>query len=161
MNKLGNNQEFGRGGPDAADDSMLSDAGRSRRDEMLVELQGVVVGEGRRRRAVRSCSLAVMMILVGVTIVGRWPVAQSPVAITMNNKIEQKESISHIQIVRSRPEAVAAMIALPTVDLSTYYVDDRELVNTLSSIGRPSGLIRKGGDVRLAAAVIDPILQPH
>ncbi len=161
MSKIGNENRFGTNYADGNDDLMLSELGRSRRDALLVELQGAVVGEGRRRRVrrnvMRSASLAMVMIGVGVTFVATRPAVHAPVVLTVSNKTEKNEFISRIQIMQTRPEAVAAMIAHPAGDLSHYYVNDRELVDTLSSIGRPSGLIRKDGVVRLAVAVTDPI----
>ncbi len=143
---------------DDFDDAILSEAGRERRDAMLVDLQGLVVGEGRRRRVrrriVRGVSLFVLTMMVSASLVTIWPTSHTPITVTSNPK---PESSSLIQIVETNPQAVAAMIAKPTVNLANYYIDDRELVDTLAAIGRPSGLIRKGGEVCLASPVTDPI----
>jgi len=156
MSNLSNGKGFGPNGDGVDDYLMLSETGRMRRDAMLVELQGVVVVEGRRRstrrRAMRSASVVALMIGFGFMLVGMWPTARMPTVVSTQAKPELS---SYIQIVQTRPEAVAAMIALPAGDLSHYYVNDRELVDALASIGRPSGLIRRGGVVRLASKVTD------
>ena len=109
-----------------------------------------------QRKIVRSVSLAVIIIGAGISLWTQWPTSYKPDAITINS---DPNPSMRIQIVEANPEAVAAMVINPTVNLAKYYIDDRGLTDMLSEIGRPSGLVRTRGVVCLAVPVTDPISQ--
>lgn len=60
----------------------------------------------------------------------------------------------------SEPGALERYRSDVHVDVSAYYVDDRQLLATLLEIGRPVGLVRSGGRVTLTKPVTDAELSP-
>ncbi len=147
----------------------LSEAGRARRGAMLGELGGemdrVRVGRVRRKRAV------VGVCVVGVAAVGVWigvrgnPPAQQIVGLAQ--PVERP-------VVEDAPEVVASMVeriaGLPTLEVVREFsgvvrvvragdaagierVGDSMLLAELNRMGRPTGMIRRGGAVYLTASV--------
>ncbi len=148
---------------DSAD--LLSDSGRARRDAMLPLLQAAVMREGRRRRVRRSvargAATAALFILVGVALVNTWPTSHGPRGPRDDLAVETPDSRGGlITIVQIDPGALGRYTFIADIDPADYIVDDEEFVAALAAIGRPTGLIRSQGKIRLTHAVTDAELAP-
>ena len=143
----------------------LSGTGAARRDSMLPLLQGAVVREGARRRArrvtVRRVGALGLVVALGVSIFLTRPatVNESPVVSNdpMAPTIDPPMSIVRF---KSEPGALERYTYVPQVDPASYIVDDQAFVAVLASIGRPTGLVRRGGRVELTSFTPDPIRVP-
>lgn len=138
----------------------LTDAGRSRRDAMLSELQDAVVREGRRRRARKSAGrVAGTMLLLALfcfTLVRTRPGPTNlPIARIDQPTRAETPRDQFVSFLETVPGALDRHRIDTKVELGDYIVDNRELVSTLAAIGRPAGLIRTQGGIRLTAAVTD------
>lgn len=132
---------------------------------MLPLLQGAVVREGARRRARRAAirragafslvvGLGVSIFLTRLATVNESPiVSNDPMAPT----IDPPMSIVRF---KSEPGALERYTYVPRVDPAEYIVDDQAFVAVLASIGRPTGLVRRGGRVMLTSFTPDPIRIP-
>lgn len=98
------------------------------------------------------------MVVLGVSLVIGWPTSQSTGPV-VNHESKAHEAQGSIGIVRlnSAPGALQRYAYAAPVDAAEYIVDDRALVAVLASIGRPTGLVRRGGRVELTSFTPDPI----
>ena len=143
----------------------LSGTGTARRDSMLPLLQGAVVREGARRRArrmtIRRAGAFSLVVALGVSIFLTRPatVNESPV---VSNDPMAPTIVPPMPIVRfkSEPGALERYTYVPQVDPAEYIVDDQAFVAVLASIGRPSGLVHRGGRVMLTGFTPDSIRVP-
>lgn len=140
----------------------MSGAGAARRDSMLSALQGAVVREGARRRArraaLRRSGSVCMVAVLGVSLFVGWPT--SPSVDPVLTGVPQVESPIKIVRLASKPGALDRYAYAKPVDSAKYVVDDHALVAVLASIGRPSGLVHRGGRVMLTSFTPDPIRVP-
>jgi hypothetical protein len=138
----------------------LSDAGRSRCEAMLPDLQAAVVRRGHRRRmqryATRGAGTLVLLVLAGTVLVKTWPAA-GPMRIVEAPAPREPQGVerSSPQILETRPGALERYSVLPRSEPGGQIIDDRQLVAMLADMGRPAGLIRAEGHARLTADVTD------
>ena len=138
---------------------------RSRREAMLPLLKDAVVRErGRRQRrriAARGAATLALLLAVGIPILMHR--SESEVRFVSNQAAPyapDRSPFRQVSILQSRPRAYERLARTRSVDPATYTVDDRGLVQTLAAIGRPTGLIRFAGGVRLTDPVTDRELRP-
>ena len=145
---------------------LLSPTGLARREAMLDELCEVVRQTHRTRRRRRRIvgtggSLCLLMILAWLSASSAFGPDDTD-TITRNPTVPSPVAEPHEAPVRPR-FAIRTVATDPTV-MDRYHakatgavvrMDDRMLLDTLASIGRPAGLIRFGGQVRLTSAVTD------
>jgi len=165
----------------------VSDLAAHRADEMLPALQReLALGVRRRRsRAPALGASAAIVLLAGATITATLttrsrpappappappsapavPVAEAPPPVVDRAPaIEVVRSLDAplIEVVRDSPRGAPVRVyAASTVDIASISVTDRELLDLLNEIGRPSGLVRANGRVWLTAAVTDDELAPR
>jgi hypothetical protein len=145
----------------------LSLAGKTRRDTMLDELVEVMKHTHHRRRIRRrvvaggGCVSVLLLLWVfwpAVRPAERATTAEGPAAQPNRAVTSPRDDLSlrYTRLVDTDPTVVDRCRVEPesTVDR----IDDRMLVETLASIGRPAGLIRYGGRVLLTHAVTDAAL---
>lgn len=141
----------------------LSGAGRARRDALLPVLEAAVVREGRRRRvrryAMRSATAAVLLA-VGVGLVANWPSSQNQRLAGRGSAEGPREAAGRVVTLHSRPGVLDRYVVATSFNPADYTMDDRTLVDTLAAIGRPAGLIRVSGRIRLTNPVTDLELFP-
>jgi len=160
--------------PFDADDSIappLSAAGQARRDAMLGDLLGSMrrVHARRRARRVGAAGLAVVAC-VGIGVVALRP--SSPAA----SNDPAPRTVESPRIAESpRPRVAPVAPSGPVIEYAEVRTDDSSLdrlrarrsgvierigddalLATLADLGRPTGLIRTAGGVRVADAVVDP-----
>jgi len=146
----------------------LSSEGRERRDAILrdvsARLPGIASARRRRRRSVAGGAAVALLLVVGGAVVLTMqqrpanqptltpPNVAAPEAPPVNETpsidfqiVRTNDEIDPTMIVRTDPEAINAMV-----------VSDEELLRTLAEMGRPAGLIRMNGQVRLTRDVVDP-----
>jgi hypothetical protein len=151
----------------------ISPLAAQRADTMLPALQAELArGVRRKRTRTRAASACLVTLLLGGAIVAATlparrtppvpapvPLAEapsSPVKPSTTIEIVRSMDAPLIEIVRDSPrDAILAIYASPSVDLASILVTDRELLDLLDEIGRPSGLVRANGKVWLTAAVTD------
>lgn len=151
----------------------ISPLAAHRADAMLPGLQAELARGARRKKAVaRVASACVIVVLTGGAIIAATltarrsppmpaplPVVEAiPAPVGTGRSIEIVRSLDapSIEIVRDSPrDALVAIYASPSVDLASILVTDRELLDLLNEMGRPSGLVRANGKVWLTAAVTD------
>ena len=159
---INDDQENGYGTASFDSPNDLSDSGRARRDAMLPLLEAAVVREGRRRRVRRSVArgvaTAALFILVGVALVNTWPTSHRPGG--LRDDLTDGPPDPLITIVQIDPGALGRYTFIADIDPGDYIVDDKEFVAALAAIGRPAGLIRSEGKIRLTHAVTDAELTP-
>ncbi len=155
----------GRNGFDDGGVPTLSGAGADRRDSMLPLLQGMVVREGARRRArrvaIRRAGAFSLAVALGVSIIltRSAPVNESPI-VRNDPKAPTIEPTTRIVRFKSEPGVLERYAYVSRVDPAEYIVDDHAFVAVLASIGRPTGLVRRGGRVELTSFTPDPIRVP-
>lgn len=150
----------------------LSEIGVARKDRMLRELLGEMhrVHSGRRARR-RAAVLITPVLALGLAVlVWRWSpqsVAPSPNQGTIAKGPVSAPKITAPPTVAQVPVAIITMIRTPADGLDAYRVttashsidaemlDDAELLATLSSLNRPTGLVRSGDRVWLTRNVAD------
>ncbi|MCP4590693.1 MAG: hypothetical protein GY842_08110 [bacterium] len=141
----------------------LSPAGLDRKETMLDELCAAVreTHRARRRRRRFVAAGGSFCLILALAWLG-WSVSVIPSDGGMIAKVPITDRHSHEVLTVPRP-SIIRVATDPTV-LERYRarstavverIDDRILLNTLASIGRPAGLIRYGGRIRLTAAVTD------
>lgn len=144
------------------DDILLSPEGERRREAILrdvsLRLPRIVARRRARRRAVTG-SLAIALVLtVGAATlllrtpsrpVGAPPIVEAPalVAPLIDYAVVRTGPIDPSIYVKENPDAINAMV-----------ISDDELLRELAAMGRPAGLIRMNGRVRLSRDVVDPPL---
>jgi hypothetical protein len=127
---------------------------------MLPDLQAAVVRHGRRRRmqrfAVRGAGTLAVVLLAGTILVRTWP-ATEPTRIV--EAPAPREPVGprgpFPEILETKPGALDRYSILPWPQSAGQIIDDHQLVTILADIGRPAGLIRAQGDIRLTADVTD------
>lgn len=140
----------------------LSHSGAARRDAVLPFLQEAVVREGDRRRArriaMRNTAALSLLIALGATFVVGWP-ASVRNGTVVDREFSGPTSDQRFRIVRlhTEPGVVERYASAALVAVNDYNVDDREFMNMLASIGRPTGLVRREGRVILTSFTPDPI----
>ena len=155
--------------PDDEEMIALSSVGESRRDQMLTELTHAMRGVHRRRRNVRRIALASTVPIVAILAWLGWnvmqPTATNAPQYVQNSPlpIEQPPSpppsiaadtqrLATIDVV-STNAAVASQFIITTKANAT--LSDEELLATLASMNKPTGLIRSNGRVWLTDDVVD------
>ena len=156
------NHEAHHDGSSDEPSAMLSGHGAARRDSMLSVLQGAVVREGGRRRArrlaIRKASALCVVAVLGVSLVIGWPTSMRTGRVVDTRSEEPiPQDAGKIVRLRSVPGALQRYAYVTPVDPREYIVDDQALVAVLASIGRPSGLVHRGGRVMLTSFTPDPI----
>jgi hypothetical protein len=142
----------------------LSPAGQARREAMLDELLEVVKRTQRARRLRRRATvIGGCAGLVLLFVVFTWPGAPGPAPQVANLSTGQPTDVRLVEAPRP-PACITSVVETDVSVLARYRavpqpvvarMDDRMLVQTLASIGRPAGLIRFGDDVRLSRPVTD------
>lgn len=142
----------------------LSPAGHARREAMLGELLEVVKRTQRARRLRRRATIVGGCAgLVLLCVVFNWPGAPGPARQMANLSTGQPTDLRLVEAPRT-PACITSIVKTDVSVLVRYRavpepvvvrMDDRMLVQTLASIGRPAGLIRFGDDVRLSRPVTD------
>jgi hypothetical protein len=145
----------------------LSQAGTARRQAMLGELTQTMVRVHRIRRVRRrSLGALTVVFLLGVT-----GLLLQPVLFTSSNqpRIATGPQATPSDVAEITPGSVQfvttsgssmdgyVVASPPTV----VQIDDRALLRTLASMGRPTGLIRYGDRVVLTGAVTDVAQDPQ
>jgi len=136
----------------------LSEKGRQRRAHMLGELQHAMHrhhARRRRRRTITSaCALALVIALGAAT----WlSIAQrntpSPPEMTQQtpptNQPEYRLAGAQVRIISTTPDIAEKYVSSSRPQRITIIESDDELLRTLAEFGRPTGLIRINGEVRL------------
>ena len=152
----------GRGEFRTEDAVTLSDSGAARRDSVLPFLQEAVVREGDRRRArriaLRNTAAFSLLAALGATFVVVWPTSvRNGTVVDREFSGPTSEPRFRIERLRTEPGVVERYAFSATVDTNAYSIDDREFMNMLASIGRPTGLVRREGRVILTSFTPDPI----
>ncbi len=151
----------------------ISPIAAQRADAMLPALQAELArGVQRKKARTRAASACAIVLLLGGAIITatltarRSPPVPTPVSIVESSpapvnttpiiEIVRSLDAPSIEIIHDSPrDAILAIYASPSVDLASILVTDRELLDLLNEIGRPSGLVRANGKVWLTAAVTD------
>lgn len=147
-----------RPGADSTDS--LSPVARARRDAMLPLLSEVVVCEGRRRGR-RRVALRCTCLLAGAFVIGTTWVAFDGSASRRITGLQHPGAEANwggyrvVSILRSRPSALERFSVATSTSRTAYTIDDKQLVNALSAIGRPAGLIQSGDSIRFTEPVTD------
>lgn len=144
----------------------LTPAGQARREAMLGELVEVVKQTHRTRRLRRrvlgaGALVCVALLLMRLSLpVGNVVDDGARVVERMSDESDvvvpaefPPEAVRVTVIVQTDPSVVERYRAEPTG--LVVQIDDRMLLTTLASIGRPTGLIRFGDTLRLTAPVTD------
>ena len=143
----------------------LSPEGDRRREAILHEVSGRLPGIARRRRAKRRAvagALAVLL-LAGAAVVWMIPTVQSPTATQQIAEIKpavESEPLIDYAVVVSAPADPSVYVRTETESINAMVISDDELLRELAAIGRPAGLIRMNGQVRLSRDVVDPPADP-
>jgi len=142
----------------------LTPEGDRRRDEILrgvtAQLPGIVARRRRRRRAARGAVAMILLFAAGGVLmrVMRTPIpaptvpppliveapAEAPPGLIDFAIVRTSETIDPSIYIRTDTEAINAMV-----------ISDDELLRALASMGRPAGLIRMNGEIRLTRNVVD------
>jgi len=144
----------------------LSPEGERRREAILHEVSGRLPGIARRRRARRRAvagALAVLLLLAGAAVVWMIPTVQSPTAAPQIAEIKpavESEPLIDYAVVVSAPADPSVYVRTETESINAMVISDDELLRELAAIGRPAGLIRMNGQVRLSRDVVDPPADP-
>lgn len=150
--------------------SILSAAGRQRRNAMLTELLDKQQSWQRHRRARRRAGvgLAMLVVLAGASWTAlSWRGSSSnpseldrDKSLVKNNPNDtslpapdETQSPTRIQVIHNADLILADHYAKGTGLIQV--VDDAGLVQTLEELGRPAGLIRSEGRVWLTSSVVD------
>jgi len=155
----------------------LSAAGEARRERMLGDLSAVVRRSGRRRAALRRTraagAYALLLLLVASPVLvllslsprhGGGRIIEYPPDAFLEPPLAPapppEPQAPAFEIVRTNPSDYLAALVYTRVDLDALAMDDKELVHDLRAAGRPTGLMRIDGRVRLTAPVTDAELFP-
>jgi hypothetical protein len=142
----------------------LSPEGEQRRETILRDLSAQLPEITSRRRqrkrvAVGACAMALLLSVGSVVVLTMNPpvhipapeIVVTPVGpeVTTSQLIDfaivrTSDTIDPSIYVRSETEAINAMV-----------ISDDELLSELAAMGRPAGLIRMNGEVRLSRDVVD------
>lgn len=154
------------------DKPFISDAAARYAETLLPALQSDLARGVRRRSAMRRAagSCAAVALLAGVLVAAMYsargpaplstatPVVDgaSPVSPTPRIEIVRSLDAPSIERITGTVSSGAITISRVTeVDYASILVTDRELLELLNEIGRPTGLVRANGRVWLTAAVTD------
>lgn len=140
----------------------LSDAGRRRRDAMRGELQTAMRRVHQRRRAARRTVGVLTVLVIGALAWRSITPPRPPQVVKHAPGINTREvqpvedptqpSISFARV--TTDDRIAGSVeAKPTGLIQR--IDDQELLDSLADMGRPTGLIRIGGETRLTSNVSD------
>ena len=143
----------------------LSGAGTARRNSMLSILQDAVIHEGGRRRArriaIRRAGSLCLVAVLGVSLVIGWPTSKSSGPVVDNGSTaDVAQDSTRIVLLNSEPGALERYAYVTPIDPAEYIVDDHAFLAVLASIGRPTGLVHRGGRVMLTSFTPDPIRIP-
>lgn len=148
----------------------LSEAGNARRESMLIELREDMAMFHRRRRARRRAGAIIVPLALCAVVVWlaySWNAGNSATTnsglIATGDKPEnsvspkddqiETEPIMLVEHVKSDPAIVERYSALSSPQLTTI-IDDQQLLDVLSQIDRPTGLVRSEGRVWLTSNVV-------
>jgi len=158
----------------------LSEQGRMRREHMLCELVEAMSDHHRRRRhRHRVAAVCVLGVCAGGLAVWRLATVSHAPAATItevaSRLMDDSSNISATCEVNDECAATATTMLVSRVEtdssvLDRYrahathqveIVDDAELLQTLRSFNRPTGLVRMAGEAFLTASVADPFRPAH
>ena len=143
----------------------LSPEGERRREAILHEVSGRLPAIARRRRAKRRAAAGTLavLLLAGAAVVWMIPTAPTPTpapttapqVVLIEPDIEYDPLIDYA-VVESSPVDPSVYVRTDTESINAMVITDDELLRELAAIGRPAGLIRMNGQVRLTRDVVDP-----
>lgn len=139
-------------------EATLSPRGALRRDAMLGQLVLVVDRTRRRRRARRlAVSAAGCAVLIGMVLQWAMPPTDGPtIARRAGTPAPSPTATVAVQRVATDPAIVERYRAAPASLVE--WIDDRTLLDILTAIDRPAGIIRVGDRVALSRPVDDASL---
>jgi hypothetical protein len=148
------------------DDLPLSPEGEQRKDEILREvsqrLPGIAARRRARRRAVRGSLAVALALTAGVVVVLTRSTPSNPVPtpapIIAESPAPERPLIDFAVIHTSPVDPVMMYVRADTEVINAMVISDDELLRELAAMGRPAGLIRMNGQVRLSRDVTDPPL---
>lgn len=153
--------------PEHEHDQRLSPQGLRRRDEIRESiskrLPAIAARRKARRRAFRGSLAAALLLTAGaaVVMVGRSPsapiTAPTPPIVEAPLPVEPQRSAIDYAVVQSTPVDPSVYLETDTEAINAMVISDDELLRELASIGRPAGLVRMNGGVRLTRDVADPV----
>ena len=139
----------------------LSPGGELRRDAILrdltAQLPTIVARRRRRKRVVAGgCAMALLLVASAAVIQMVSQPASSPAPPIVEAPVEPAESLIDFAIVRTN-EAVdpSVYVRIDNDAINSMVISDDELLRELAQMGRPAGLIRMNGEVRLTRNVVD------
>lgn len=143
----------------------LSPEGERRREEILREVSGRLPAIAARRRAKRRAAAGTLAVLLLVCAAVVWMIPTSPgptptptsapQVVLIEPTIEYDPLIDYA-VVESSPVDPSVYVRTDTESINAMVITDDELLRELAAIGRPAGLIRMNGQVRLTRDVVDP-----
>ena len=157
------------------DNNRLSKEGERRRDAMLRDLlaqaPGIIARRRRRRRA-QAGGVAMALVLTGGIVItvmvnstGNPAPVSAPAPVIVEAPVEapieappvERKPLIDFAIVRTSGVVDPSIIYVRTdVDaINAMILSDDELLRELAAMGRPAGLIRMNGEVRLTRDVVD------
>lgn len=145
----------------------LTPEGERRREAILHEVSGRLPAIARRRRAKRRAAVGALavLLLAGAAVV--WMIPTMPKSVPTPTPTSAPQVVLIEPAIEYEPLIDYAVVESSTVDPSVYVrtdtesinamvITDDELLRELAAIGRPAGLIRMNGQVRLTRDVVDP-----
>lgn len=137
----------------------LSARGERRREEILGTLQRAMTARRRRRSGIRAAGAvgAIVLVVGAAAVLASRTVRTSgsgthgPIATGTEGTAKADRSSGMITLVRDDP-GILDRVVVPRV-AAVAVIDDDELALLLDEAGRPSGLVRTGGRVYLAADI--------
>ncbi|MCP3904067.1 MAG: hypothetical protein GY715_10575 [Planctomycetes bacterium] len=137
------------------DPMILGPTGRERREAMLPtlleDLHRVRRVRRRRRAAVAALCLGATLIGAAIMLVPRTPAGGAPERVAIETPAETAPPM-----VEARAVVVARFVETDHEIAGRLGIDDDTLLTALAEIGRPTGLVRRDGHVRLTRNVVNP-----
>ncbi len=147
------------------DQQRLSPEGEQRREAILREVSGRLPAIAARRRAKRRAAAGTLavLLLAGAAVVWMIPTSPGPTPTPTSapQVVEVEPTIEHdplidYAVVESSPVDPSVYVRTDTESINAMVITDDELLRELAAIGRPAGLVRMNGQVRLSRDVVDP-----
>lgn len=134
----------------------LTEQGRQRREDMLVELTPRVVRAARARRIRSGAGAAAALLLVASLSI----IVPISADLARNTQLVSAEPAHEsrppaIQIIQTDASVIRRLSARDDPTPRVQRISDEELIFDLAAIGRPSGLVHSQGRTWLTAKVTD------
>ncbi len=139
----------------------LSPEGEFRREAILrdltAQLPTIVARRRRRKRVVAgSCAVALLLVVGAVVVQMVNLPASVPAPVIVETPAEPAETLIDFAIVRTSESIDPSIYVRVDNDaINAMVISDDELLRELAQMGRPAGLIRMNGEVRLTRNVVD------